>query len=416
MSLVVLGLHHRSAPLELLERTTVAPDRLPKVLAGLVGREDVREAVVLSTCNRTEVYASVERFHPGVGDLRDAISELAYTAPEDLSDHVYTFHDTAAVAHLFTVAAGLDSALLGESEILGQVRRAWEVAADEGASGPTLNQLFRHAVEVGKRVRHETGIGRRLTSLSSAAVALAGERLGGLDGRTVLVVGAGAMGERIAKAATAKGARAVIANRTVERARVVADEVGGTAIGLASMPSALAEVDAVLTSTGSTTPLIERADVEAAVAGRQTPLLVVDVAVPRDVDPAVSTLAGVTLLDMDDLRASVDAGLAARRREVGRARDLIDEEVARYRDAATARSAAPLVVALRQRAEELRAAEVARLARHLGPAERDALDALSRSLVAKLLHDPTVRLKEAGGTARGERLAEAVRELFDLDE
>jgi glutamyl-tRNA reductase len=416
MSLVVLGLHHRSAPLELLERTTVAGERLPKVLAGLVGREDVREAVVLSTCNRTEVYASVERFHPGVGEVRDAISELAYAAPEELADHVYTFHDTAAVAHLFTVAAGLDSALLGESEILGQVRRAWEVAALEGASGPTLNQLFRHAVEVGKRVRHQTGIGRRLTSLSSAAVALAGERLGGLDGRTVLVVGAGAMGERIAKAATVKGARAVLANRTVERARVVADEVGGTAIGLASMPSALAEVDAVLTSTGSSTPLIERADLEAAVAGRRTPLLVVDVAVPRDVDPAVSTLAGVTLLDMDDLRASVDAGLAARRREVGRARDLIDEEVSRYRDAATARSAAPLVVALRQRAEEVRAAEVARLARNLGPAEREALDALSRGLVAKLLHEPTVRLKEAGGTARGERLAEATRELFDLDE
>src|SRR5919107_838319 len=206
MSLVVLGLHHRSAPLELLERTTVAAERLPK----------------------------------------------------ELADHVYTFHETAAVAHLFTVAAGLDSALLGESEILGQVRRAWEVAALEGASGPTLNQLFRHAVEVGKRVRHETGIGRRLTSLSSAAVALAGERLGGLDGRSLLVVGAGAMGERIAKAATAKGARAVIANRTVERARVVAGEVGGTAIGLLSMPSALAEVDAVLTSTGSSTPLIER--------------------------------------------------------------------------------------------------------------------------------------------------------------
>src|ERR687893_3144487 len=196
MSLVVLGLHHRSAPLELLERTTVAPERLPKVLADLVGREDVREAVVLSTCNRTEVYASVERFHPGVGDLRDALSELASTAPEDLADHVYTYHDTAAVAHLFTVAAGLDSALLGESEILGQVRRAWEVAAAEGASGATLNQLFRHAVEVGKRVRHETGIGRRLTSLSSAAVAMAGEHLGGLDGRRLLLLGAGGPGGR----------------------------------------------------------------------------------------------------------------------------------------------------------------------------------------------------------------------------
>jgi glutamyl-tRNA reductase len=207
-----------------------------------------------------------------------------------------------------------------------------------------------------------------------------------------------------------------VANRTVERARVVAEEVGGTAVGLLSLPSSLAEVDAVLTSTGSSSPLIERADLEVAVAGRPTPLLVVDVAVPRDVDPAVSTLPGVILLDMDDLRASVDAGLAARRREVGRARDLIDEEVARYRDAATARSAAPLVVALRRRAEELRAAEIARLGRDLAPVERERLDALSRSLVAKLLHEPTVRLKEVGGTARGERLAEATRELFDLDE
>jgi glutamyl-tRNA reductase len=415
MSLVVLGLHHRSAPLELLERTTVAPERLPKVLADLVGREDVREAVVLSTCNRTEVYASVERFHPGVGDLRDAISALAFVAPEELADHLYTYHDTAAVAHLFTVAAGLDSALLGESEILGQVRRAWEVAADEGASGPILGQLFRHAVEVGKRVRHETGIGRRVTSLSSAAVALAGDRLGSLEGRRVLVVGAGTMGARIATVAASRGAEVVVANRTLERARAVAAQVGGTAIGLLSLPSALAEVDTVLTSTGSSTPLVERGDVEAAVASRRSSLLVVDVAVPRDVDPAVSSLEGVTLLDMDDLRASVDAGLAARRREVGRARDLIDEEVARYRDAATARSAAPLVVALRQRAEEVRSAEVARLGRALDPAERDVLDALSRSLVAKLLHEPTVRLKEAGGTARGERLADATRELFDLD-
>jgi glutamyl-tRNA reductase len=223
------------------------------------------------------------------------------------------------------------------------------------------------------------------------------------------------MGERIATVAASRGAQVVVANRTVDRARQVADQVGGTAAGLPALPSALAEVDAVLTSTGSSTPLIERTDVEAAVAQRSTPLLVVDVAVPRDVDPAVTTLDGVTLLDMDDLRASVDAGLAARRREVGRARDLIDDEVARYRDAATARSAAPLVVALRQRAEEVRAAEVARLGRTLAPDDRDALDALSRSLVAKLLHEPTIRLKEAGGTARGERLADAIRELFDLD-
>jgi glutamyl-tRNA reductase len=320
------------------------------------------------------------------------------------------------VAHLFSVAAGLDSAVLGESEILGQVRQAWEASAEEGAVGPSLNLLFRHALEVGKRVRTETGIGRSTASVSSAAVALAGERLGGLVGRKVVVLGAGEMGEGMAVALAGAGvADVAVANRTEDRAVELAERVGGRAVALADLTTELSSADVLLTSTGATSVLLEVAELEPLVAARDgRPLLIVDVAVPRDVDPAAASLPGVTLLDMDDLRAFADAGMAERRREVARVRDLVDEEVSRFRELSTSRRVVPLVVDLRQRAEAVRAAEVERLGRKLDPDAREALEAVSRSLVAKLLHEPTVRLKDAAGTVRGDRLAEALRDLFDL--
>ena len=421
--MIVVGLNHRTVPLELLERMTVPAERLPKALHDLVSRENVTEAVVLSTCNRTEVYATAERYHGAMGDVRNSLSEITHVAPETFADHLYAYHDTAAVAHLFSVAAGLDSAVIGESEILGQVRQAWEAATAEGAAGPGLHMLFRHALEVGKRSRTETGIGRATTSVSSAAVALAAERLGTLDGKRVLVLGAGEMGEGMAVALAAAGvAEVLVANRTPERAQALAERVTSSergvisrAVPLFELPDALVGVDVLLTSTGATSVMVEHGDVERVVAARAgRELLIVDVAVPRDVDPAAASLPGVTLLDMDDLRAFADAGLTLRRREATRARDIVDEEVARYRDASTARQVAPVVSSLRARAEVLRAAEVERLGRKLGAEERAALDTLSKGIVAKLLHEPSVRLKDAAGTARGERLAEALRELFDL--
>jgi glutamyl-tRNA reductase len=416
MSVIVVGVNHRTVPLELLEQMTVSAERLPKALADLVSRENITEAVVLSTCNRTEVYAIAERYHGAMQDVRSSITELTNVSPEAFSDHLYAYHDAAAVAHLFSVASGLDSAVLGESEILGQVRQAWEAATAEGAAGAGLHMLFRHALEVGKRVRTETGIGRSTTSVSSAAVALAAARLGGLAGRKVLVVGAGEMGEGMAVSLAAAGvAEILVANRTGARAEELAARVGGRAIGMFDLAAALAEVDVLLTSTGAQSALVEHADVEPVVAARGgRPLLIVDIAMPRDVDPSVAELPGVTLLDMDDLRAFAEIGLAERRREARRARDLIDEEVARYREASTARQVAPVIGAFRDRVDALRVAEVERLGRKLGAEERAALEALSRSLVGKLLHEPTVRLKDAAGTARGERLADALRDLFDL--
>lgn len=415
--MIVVGLNHRTVPLDVLERMTVTGERLPKALHDLVSRDDIAEAVVLSTCNRTEVYVVAERFHPAVGDVRNVLSNLAFLPPEDFADHLYTFHDAAAVAHLFSVVSGLDSAVLGESEILGQVRGAWEQAVAEGAARSGMNMLFRHAVEVGKRARTETSIGRHTTSISHAAVELAEARLGSLVGTRVLVLGAGDMGEGMALSlAKAGAAEVLVANRTRARAEELATKVGGRAVAIADLPEALASVDVLLTSTGASSVLVGHADLEPAVAARDgRGLLVIDVAVPRDVDPSAADLPGVELLDMDDLRAFADAGLAERRREVTTVRDLIDEEVQRYRDAATARQVAPLVAALRQRAETARVAEVARVGAKLPVAERDALDDASRALVAKLLHEPTVRLKGAAGTARGERLADALRDLFDLD-
>ncbi|MCU1379302.1 MAG: glutamyl-tRNA reductase [Acidimicrobiales bacterium] len=415
--MIVVGVNHRNVPLELLERMTVPAERLPKALHDLVSREHVTEAVVLSTCNRTEIYATAEKYHGAMGDVRNSLSEMTHVAPEAFADHLYAYHDTAAVAHLFSVAAGLDSAVIGESEILGQVRQAWEAATAEGAAGPGLHMLFRHALEVGKRARTDTGIGRSMTSVSSAAVALAAERLGTLDGKRVLVLGAGEMGEGMAVSLAAAGvAEVLVANRTPERARALAERVGGRAVPLFELPQAVVEVDLLLTSTGATSVMVEYGEVEEIVAKRAgRELLIIDVAVPRDVNPSAADLPGVTLLDMDDLRAFADTGLAERRREATRARDIVDEEVSRYRDASTARQVAPVVTAFRDRAEVLRLAEVERLGRKLSDVERAALEALSKGLVAKLLHEPTVRLKDAAGTVRGERLAEALRELFDLE-
>jgi glutamyl-tRNA reductase len=411
---VVIGLNHRTVPIELLERFAIPADALSKSLHDLCGRSSVSEAVVLSTCNRTEVYALVERFHPAVADIRDFLCDLAQVAPEEIADHVYSEHDTEAVRHLFAVSAGLESAVLGESEILGQVRTAWERAVTEGASRSSLNLLFRHALEVGKRARTETGIGRSTASVSHAAVAMARDRLETLTGRSVLVIGAGEVGEGIVVALAAAGASEVfVANRTIGKAEVLAERVNGAAIGLDAVPSALAHADVVLTSTGAGVLLTD--DDVPHRAGR--PLLVIDVAVPRDVAPSVGHLPDVTLLDLDDLREFASRGLAARAGEVDAVSAIVAHEVDRFQSVAIGRQVAPLLSQLRARAEELRVAELERYGSKLSgldERQREAVDALTRGLLAKLLHEPSVRLKAEAGTPQAERNAAALRDLFDL--
>jgi glutamyl-tRNA reductase len=420
VSVVVIGLNHRTVPLDLLERMTIDDSRLGKALHEVASREHVSEAVVLSTCNRTEIYVVAEKFHGAYADVRDFLSEMAYLAPEEFSDHLYVSYDEEAAAHLFAVTSGLDSAVIGEAEILGQVRQAWNRAQEEGTVGTSLNLMFRHALEVGKRARTETGISRHIASVSTAAVAMAAQRLGSLEGRSILVLGAGDMGEGMVRSLVGAGVVDVrIANRTWDRAVELADRLGGRAVGLADLDRSLLEVDLLLTSTGASSLMLEHGDLERVMQARAgRPLLVVDVAVPRDVDPTAADLDGITLLDMNDLRTFAEAGMDERRREVVAVRRMVDEEVARFTAVTTAQEVAPLVSALHERGEAVRTAELERYRSRLGELDArqvEAVEALTHGIVAKLLHDPTVGIKDAAGTARGERLAEALRDLFTLE-
>jgi glutamyl-tRNA reductase len=421
VSVVVIGLNHRTAPLELLERMAVTESRLPKVLHDVAQREHISEVLVLSTCNRTEVYAAAERFHGAYGDIRNALGELSHLPPEDFADHLYVHYDEAAASHLMGVAAGLDSMVLGESEIQGQVKRAWDRARELGMTGPTLNLLVRHALEAGKRARTDTAIARNIASLSQAAVAMAGERLGGLAGKTVLVLGTGEMGAGMVSALAAAGVAEVrIANRTAAHGQELATRVGGRAVALRDLPAHLAEVDLALTSTGAQSLMVEHGEVEPAVAARVgRPLLIVDIAVPRDVDHTVAELDGVTLLDMDDLQAFVAVGVAERRRQVAGVETILNEELERYVSASSARQVAPLIAALRGRAEEVRASEVERIRSKLDTMDSrqlELIEAATKGVVAKLLHRPTLALKQAAGSTRGDRLAATLRELFEIED
>jgi glutamyl-tRNA reductase len=419
VSIVAIGCNHRSTPLAKLERMTITRDDMPKMLSGLSEADNLSEVVVLSTCNRIEVYAFAERFHGGYQDVRESLARHAGLPPEDVADHLYAHHDTEAVRHLFSVAAGLDSAVVGEHEILGQVRDSWEQARTEGTVGSVLGGLFRHAIETGKRARTETSIARGIASVSQAAVALADDRIEGIRGRTVLVIGAGEMAEGTVRSLAGAGAGSVlVANRTWERAVSLAAACGGRAVPLEQLADALVEVDVLVTTTGAQDLILQAGDVNSLSARRgHRGLVIVDVAVPRDVDPAAAQIPGVTLLDMDDIGAFIGQGLESRNGEVESVRLIVDAEVDRYQAIASAREVAPLISELRAGAESVRIAELGRFSAKLAdltPAEREAVEALTKGIVNKLLHEPTVRLKEAAGRARGDRLAESLRDLFDL--
>lgn len=419
VSIVVFGVNHRTGPLSLLERVTIADDAIAKTVHGLMARPNIREVVVLSTCNRTEVYAVAEKFHGAYGDLRDFFCDLGGFSPEELSPHVYSQHDDAAISHLFEVAAGLDSAVVGESEILGQVRSAWERSQHEGGSLSTLNLLFRHAIETGKRARTETSIGRHTASVSQAAVDMARENLGTVEGLTVLVVGAGEMGEGVTIAMADAGiSQVLVTNRTIAKAQALADRVSGSVIEFYRLAETLMQADVVVTCTGAGTTVIDVEMVSRAMQQRASrPLFIVDIAVPRDVESDVATIDGVTLLDLDNLRDWAARGQALRAAEAQAVRNIVAEELERFTLELTARQAAPLVALLHARAEVVRLAEIDRLQKKLSSLsdeQQQAVDALTKGIVAKLLHDMSVRLKDDAGTPRGERNSAAVRDLFDL--
>lgn len=417
MPLLVVGLSHRSAPLDVLERVAVPDDRLPKALQSLVERPHVREAVVLSTCNRVEVYAHATRYHGGVSDLRAFLCEWAGIAPEDLVDHTVDGFDEAAAAHLFAVAAGLDSMIVGERQIHLQVRQAFLDAEAEGAVGRLLGEVFRRAVRVGRRVRTETGLSRGAGSMVDVGIDAAEERLGQLDGRTVLLLGAGKVGGLAARRLAQHAASVLVCNRSSDRAQRLAESVGGRALPLERLVEGLSAADLVVTSTGATEPLVTSSGIARAMrerAGR--PMVLLDLAVPRDVDPACRELPGVTVVDVDGVRAAVHHHATGN--EIVSARAIVDEETERFRDWMRGVGAEPTVAALRRRAEEVRQAELQRLGGRLADLDdrqRRAVEALTRGILATLLHEPSVRLKELAEGPDGGMHAEVVRDLFDLD-
>jgi glutamyl-tRNA reductase len=410
MTLTLVGLSHQGTPVAVRERAFVPLAQAGELAASLAGDG---EAVCLSTCNRTELYLVGE---DGERRALEALEQLSGLPAEGVRAVVYRLSEEAAAFHLFRVAAGLDSLVPGEGEILGQVRAAFEA----GTTGPVLDQLFRRALHAGKKVRAETAIAESPASVSSAAAALAQQVFGRLEDCRVLLVGAGHVAELAARSLAARGARIVyVANRSPQRAAELASRFAGEGIAFDRAAGVLGDVDVVVSSTGSPGRVLERGDVQEALRGRKgRPLFLIDLAVPRDLDPAIHELDGCYLYDIDDLESVVATTLSGRRREAARAEAIVAEEAEDFREWLASREVVPAIASLRAWAEEIRAAELARVRGRLGLSEsqEEAVDSITVQIVNKLLHPPTVRLKEAAAGADGGSYAQAVRHLFDLGE
>jgi glutamyl-tRNA reductase len=414
--LFLAGISHKTAPVSVRERLAFNSEELPEALARL--HCDLGKGVILSTCNRTELYLDAPR---DCDPRREALAFLAgakgLTAPEP-EGRFYFLKQRQAVRHLFRVAAGVESMVVGEAEILGQVRSAFVAAAEAGCNDLYLSRLFHSAIRVGRRARAETSIGRSVLSMSSLAVALARKTLGDLSSRSVLVISAGEAGKLAASALRDNGAsRILVVSRTLERARRLADDLGGQALPLARLPNALAESDIVISSTGAPAFLIQPETVEAVMAGHNgRPLLFIDIAVPRDIHPSVREIGGVHLYDIDDLQAEAEANLRSRLKEVAKVERMVEEEATRFSNWARSLRAVPTVAAIRKQAEEVRQAELARtFARlpDLTDEERARIEALSTAIVKKLLHRPITRLK---AKEYGHLYVQPARELFGVDD
>lgn len=418
MSVVVVGVSHRSAPVTLLERALVGPDALPRFTTSVAEAPHVSEAVVLSTCNRVEVYADVRAFHAGVGEVTALLAESAGVPVDALTPHLYVHYEDRVVQHLFETACGLDSMVPGEAQVLGQVRDALRVAEDTATVGRGLHELFQQALRVGKRVHAETGIDRAGSALVALGLDLAAGALGGLAGRRALVVGAGSMSSLAAAHLLRAGVgELVVANRTPEHAERLAASAGGRAVGLDALAAELHGADVVVACTGATGFVVGHDVMALAHAGRDgRPQVLLDLALPRDVDPEVLALPGVTLVDLEELGALlVEHDRAA---DLEAVRVIVAEEVAAYLAERQAARVAPTVVALRAMAEEVVRAELVRFdgrVAGLDPAVRAEVERTVRRVVDKLLHAPTVRVKELAAEPQGLAYAEVLHALFDLD-
>ena len=419
VSLLALGVSHKTAPVALRERLALSEGRASGFLAELVGHAEIREAVAISTCNRTELYLVVGDPVEAESLALAALARQAGMRPTELLGRLYSLRDIDAVRHLFEVAAGLDSMIVGEAEVQGQVKRAYELALVEGVTGPISNRLFRDALAAGKRARTETAVSRSHVSVSSVAVDLAQATLGELTSRRVLIIGAGENGELTAQALHRHGAQTVfVANRRYDRAIGLAQRFGGPAVRFDDLPAQLTETDIVVSSTSSPHQIVGRDELALVDEQRGArPLLMIDIAVPRDIDPSVRDLPGITLYDMDDLQREVARNLSGREAEATRARSLVDEEAERFAPWLGSLDVVPTIAALRERADAI----VGQVLREneqrwvsLSEEDRARVETMARAIVSRLLHEPTLRLKRSTGDDSYAYL-QALRELFAIE-
>jgi glutamyl-tRNA reductase len=415
MQLALVGLSHKTAPVEVRERLAFNSDALRMALTSLVGRQEVNEALILSTCNRVEVVAESadDRL------IREFICEFHQIPHESVSKHLYSFRNVEAIRHVFRVAASLDSMVIGEPQILGQVKEAYRIAADAGTVGMHLSALMNRAFAVAKKVRSETGISQSAVSVSYAAVELARKIFGDLAGKTVMIIGASKMGELAAKHLRRAGVSSVlVTNRTFERAVELAKVFEGAAVPFEHFGDHMVGADIVITSTGATHFIIGKNQAEQIIHRRKNkPMFFIDIAVPRDIDPAVNEIDNAFLYDIDDLQQVIDDNLKERLKEASRAEEIIATEVEAFCLKMKGREVVPTIVQLRETLEKLRRDEIERNRRHLkdlSPAQQEALDQITKSLVNKILHTPIEQLKQLAHDPQGSDVADLIRKIFNV--
>jgi glutamyl-tRNA reductase len=418
--LLALGISHKTAPLELRERLALTEGRAVSVLNELLSGSEMLEGVALSTCNRTELYLVTSDPVAAESSALGVLARQADLRPTELVGHLYSLRAADAARHLYRVTAGLDSMIIGEAEVQGQVKRAYELALVENATGAILNRLFRGALAAGKRARTETAIGEKGLSISSVAVELAQRVLGDLARRRVLVIGAGETAELTARALAARGVETVfVANRRYDRAIGLAQRFGGEAVRFDELPGQLELADIVVSATNSPHHIVEREELEQVMAQRQgRPLLLVDIAVPRDVDPACRELPGVSVHDVDDVQAIVERNASVREAEARDAERILEAELARFQRWLSTLEVVPTVAALRERGEEIVRRVLAENESRwegLSPADRERLEAMANAIVSRMLHEPTLRMKRSADDEDTYAYVHAMRELFGLD-
>lgn len=418
--LLALGVSHKTAPLDLRERLSLTEGSAAGALRELTAVEGIHEAAAISTCNRTELYLVVSDPVEAESTALGVLTRQAELRPTELLGHLYSLRSGEAAAHLFRVTAGLDSMIVGEAEIQGQVKRAYELALVESATGPILNRLFRGALAAGGRAREETAIGEKGVSIPSVAVELARRAVGDLGERRALVIGAGETAELVARALVVRGvATAFVANRHYDRAIGLAERFAGTAVRFEELPEQLETADIVVSATNSPHHIVERDELEHVMGDRGgRPLLVVDIAVPRDIEPECREIAGVSLHDIDDVQQIVERNAGGREAEARRAEPILAAELDRFERWLAALEVVPTIAALRERGDEVVRRVLAENDprwESLGEADRERLAAMSKAIVARLLHEPTLRMRRSAGSDSAYAYVSALRELFGLD-